>query len=81
MPRNAAAPARRGKPAPKSKTRSSHYIDIKLPLHAETLRRVDAFCKKCKPKRVTRAMMLRLLVETGIIYWDKGDGGSVAKEE
>jgi hypothetical protein len=71
MPRNAAAPARRGTPVPKSRTRASHYITVKLPLRAETLKRVDALCKECKPRRVTREMMLRLLVQTGLIYWDK----------
>jgi hypothetical protein len=49
-------------------------IAVTLHLRADTLATVDAFCRGCERGGMDRDKMLRLLVETGIIYWQVQEG-------
>jgi hypothetical protein len=49
---------------------SAPMVEITVSIRADTLAKMDALCEGCKPAEMTREKMLRLMVQTGILYWE-----------
>jgi hypothetical protein len=45
-------------------------VDVTVPIRTDTLEKIDALCEACKPVEMTREQMLRLMVQTGLLYWE-----------
>jgi hypothetical protein len=55
-------------------------VEVALEIRADTLDRIDALCESCKPVEITREKMLRLMVQTGMIYWEANTEELAAEE-
>lgn len=55
-------------------------VEINLAIRADTLARVDAFCEACKPGEITREKMLRIMVQTGLLYWESEQESGPAED-
>ncbi len=72
MSERAAGNARKSTTARKPKSTAKPYVNVRLPLSAEMLAQVDELCDSCKPLPVPRERMLRILIQTGLLYWGSG---------
>jgi hypothetical protein len=59
-------------------------VEITFEIRADALTRIDALCEACKPVEITRPKMLRIMVQTGILYWESqpesGNSEEVTKD-
>jgi hypothetical protein len=56
-------------------------VEITFEIRTDTLAQIDALCEACKPVEVTREKMLRILVQTGLLYWESEPEGERAEDE
>lgn len=54
-------------------------VDVTFPIRADALAWIDALCNACAPLEMPREKMLRMLVQTGIMYWEP-EGETVRHE-
>ena len=45
-------------------------VAVTVPFRADTLAKIDALGEGCNSAEMTREKMLRLMVQTGILYWE-----------
>jgi hypothetical protein len=55
-------------------------VEITLEIRADTLARIETLCEECRPVEITREKMLRLMVQTGMIYWEANSEELAAEE-
>jgi hypothetical protein len=56
-------------------------VEVVLEIRADTLAQIDDLRETCKPVEITREKMLRLMVQTGIVYWEANSEALGAEEE
>jgi len=62
---NASARSLDASPAP--------MVEVTFQISASTLAQIDALCEACKPLEINRDKLLRIMVETGILYWEHAE--------